>query len=548
MVWSIDPVQIPPPETDTPPVVSQEIDLIGSHQGQRRWRLLADQAQFRGQQQVFDQGAHGFFYGSTETSRDPNEPLISSQELSWQAGHALYDANQDILTLSQEVQVTSPDGDQLTTATMQVQPGEKLDLPESFILKNDQMQLQGQSGSYWVNESRLDAAQGRLTLTHPGDDTVVVSADQLHYDRTTQVAEGTGNLTIEQPGLTIQAPQGHYSRLEAQSVLQGGVRLQEQRELGTVLAQATSSPPEQEVSITADQLQYDRTTQIAQGQGNLLIEQGETRISAPQGTYKRRDSQSILVGGVTLQETERTLTAARLNGNHRDKIFLFEENVLYRQQGDPDADGGSTSELRRSETEVTANQLLYNSATETAFFTGNVEFVQRGRKAKANEAVVSPEQIVLTGAVVLEQIQGDWLAQRSEDPDVQEALRQPTVIYAERVEIDQATNDARFWQDVVVVQVNRAAEGDQATYKESTQVLELAAEATPVLLCDRGDPEPGAAVVSVANLPGRDALDATCRGANRIRSKLITLDMEKNTFAAVGQSSMQFRVDEDSSL
>jgi len=545
LLWTIEPIGVEPPPADLPSLRSQQIDLIGSHHGQRRWRLQAESAQFQGSRQVFDQGARGVFYGSpSSTATDSLDPLLSSQELTWVAGYADYDANQDRLTLREEVTLASPNGDQLRTAEMLVQPGEKLDLPTQFYLSNDQMELQGQSGSFWVGEDRLEAQQGRLTWRDgatQGD--VVITADQLHYNRSTQVAIGQGNLLIQQPGLRIQAPQGTYDRHKAISALAGGVRLQERREIGSLLAQAASNPSSEEVTITADQLQYDRTTQIAQGQGNLLIEQGSTRLFAPQGSYKRRESQSILVGGVRLEEPNRVLTAARMNGNHRDKIFLFEENVHYRQAGETTAEESPTAALRRSETEVTAEQLLYNAATETAYFTGQVEFVQRGRKAKAQTAEVGPERVILTGGVVLEQIQGDWLAERSQDPEVQAALRQPTVIYAERVEIDQASNDARFWQDVVIVQANRAAEGDKATYSDATQILSLESEGAPVLLCDRGEQ---AGIVGVTALPGRDALDATCRGGNRIRSRRITLDLDKNTFAAVGQSSMQFRVDDAS--
>ncbi|MEN9220533.1 MAG: LptA/OstA family protein [Thermostichales cyanobacterium BF4_bins_65] len=548
LVWQVDPLQVESPPPDLPPVASQHLDLIGSHQGQRRWRLQAQSAQFQGSRQIFDQGAQGVFYSYGEARADSPEPLLSSQELRWVAGYADYDAGQDLLTLREQVTVTSPDGDELVTAELRVQPGQQLQLPTAFRLSSQQLELAGEAGTFWVNDNRLEAQRGRLTWRDSQGD-VVITADRIEYNRSTQVALGEGNLVIQQPGLRIQAPQGSYDRPRATSAVVGGVRLQERREIGSLLAQATTTRPSrpsesEEVTITADQLQYDRNTQIATGQGNLVIEQGATRLLAPQGTYKRRDSQSILVGGVRLEEPNRVLTAERMNGNHRDKIFLFEDNIRYRQEGEANPPEGATAELRRAATEVTAQQLLYNSATETAYFTGQVEFVQRGRKAKAKEAIVGPDRVILTGSVVLEQIQGDWLAQQAQDPEVQAALRQPTVIYAERVEIDPTTNDAQFWQDVVIVQANRAAEGDKATYSEATQIMTLEAENVPVLLCDRGDSQ---GIPGVTSLPGRDALDATCRGANRIRSRLITLDMDKNTFAAVGQSSMQFRLD-DSSL
>jgi lipopolysaccharide assembly outer membrane protein LptD (OstA) len=320
------------------------------------------------------------------------------------------------------------------------------------------------------------------------------------------------------------------------------------------LAQAESENPEdQEVTIVADKLTYDRNTQVAQGEGNLEIQQGETVILAPTGSYKRKESQSILTGGVTLKEPKRILKSDRLTGNHKDKIFLFEDNVIYTQLAEDasaqaSADAPLTDEIRRAETEVKAVKLIYNSRTGVSEFTDQVEFVQKGRQAKSNQATITPEKVTLSGDVAIEQIQGDWLAKRFDDPEAQADVAKPTLIFADRVEIDQATSDARFFDNVVIVQPNRAAEGDSAIYTDSKQTFELLAQKAPVLLCDRADT---AEVVadSIEGLPGRDALDVTCRGATRISSQLITLDVANDTFSATGtessQSQMTFRVSDE---
>jgi lipopolysaccharide export system protein LptA len=402
-----------------------------------------------------------------------------------------------------------------------------------------------------------------VALTPTDPDSTTITADLIKYDRTTQIAEGTGNLVIQQGGLEIKAPQGTYRRKESQSILSGGVTLRDpsQDSDSTVLAdfqlaQANPSPTsaDQEVTIVADKLTYDRTTQVAQGEGNLEIKQGDTVIDAPQGSYRRKDSQSILVGGVTLREPQRVLKSDRLTGNHKDKIFLFEDNVVYTQLPDdspakPDPNGKPplTDELRRAQTEVKATKLVYNSRTGVSEFTDAVQFTQKGRQAKANKTTINPDKVILEGDVSISQIQGDWLAKRFEDSDTQKAVARPTLIFADRVEIDQKTSDARFFDNVVIVQANRAAEGDNATYSDGKQLFALASDSVPVMLCDRGD-KGETSPNTVEGLPGRDALDVTCRGANQIRSKLITLDMANDTFSADGQSSMQFRVSGDQAL
>ncbi|MFQ3613608.1 MAG: LptA/OstA family protein, partial [Cyanobacteriota bacterium] len=506
----------------------------------------------------------------------------------------------DELYLEEEVQVESDDGSLLLTNALKVTPEERIEVPAEFTLRGDEMLLHGRSGSFNFQFALLSAQQGKLIVLPPGrglnparggasvpeahsptatqiamadsastpqwlasaaadPGSTTITADQITYDRTNQVAQGEGNLLIQESGIEIRAPQGTYLRQQARSILSGGVVLRELASDGNrdplladlTLAQASPDPEsgqDQEVTIIADRLTYDRNTQIAQGEGNLEIQQGETIIESAQGTYRRRESQSILTGGVTLREPGRVLTSARLEGNHRDKIFFFEEDVLYRQMAasTPAPEGGSlTNELRQAETEVRAARLVYNSRTETSEFSDAVEFIQRGRKARAMQATITPERVELSGDVLIEQIEGDWLAQRLPNPETQADVDQPTVIYADRVEIDQASSDARFFGNVVIVQANRAIEGDRADYFDQEQIFKITAERDPVVLCDRGDMNP-ILRDSTEALPGRNALDQMCRGANRLSGKLVTLDMDRDEYTVEGdevqQGMFQFRI------
>jgi lipopolysaccharide export system protein LptA len=578
----IEEVKVEPLPPDQPLSVSRRVDILGRRGGQRRWRLIADQVELRAGQQVFEQGAHGYFYGDGADRQEevPDPFFASSERMIWQAKRARYDATADALYLDEGVEVRSEDGSLLLTRALRITPEERIEVPEAFTLKGQEMILEGRSGSFNFQFALLSAQQGKLTVlpldsessrpaaapmsdpTSAGADptSTIITADQLTYDRANQVAEGKGNLRIREGGLEIRAPQGTYLRRQAQSILSGGVVLQEVADVGSrdpLLAdlrlaqadpQATPAQQDQEVTIVADRLTYDRNTQIARGEGNLEIRQGETIIQSTQGTYRRRESQSLLTGGVTLREPGRVLTSARLEGNHRDKIFFFEENVLYRQMATstPAPGGGSlTEELRQAETEVRAARLVYNSRTGTSEFSEAVEFIQRGRKAKANQATITPEKVELRGEVVIEQIEGDWLARRLQNPQTQADVDQPTVIYADRVEIDQASGDARFFGNVVIVQANRAIEGDRAEYSDQGQIFRITADQAPVLLCDRGELNP-IPRESTAPLPGRDALDQMCRGANRLSGRLVTLNLERDEYTVEGdeqqQGMFQFRI------
>ncbi|MGY2710213.1 LptA/OstA family protein [Thermostichus sp. MS-CIW-28] len=563
----IEEVKVESPSPDQPLSVSRRVDILGRRGGHQRWRLIAEQVDLAAGQQVFEQGAHGYFYGeSADRQKGVPDPFFdSSEQMTWRAKRARYNATADELYLDEEVEVRSGDGSLLLTSALRVTPEERIEVPAEFTLKGREMVLQGRSGSFNFQFALLRAEQGKLIVLPPNGSaptSTTITADQITYDRTNQVAEGKGNLRIRERGIEIRAPQGTYLRQQAQSILSGGVVLQEvagdsSRDpllADLRLAQASPGPEatpdqqDQEVTIIADRLTYDRNTQIAQGEGNLEIRQGETIIQAAQGTYRRRESQSLLTGGVTLEEPGRVLTSARLEGNHRDKIFFFEENVLYRQMAastPTPSEGSLTEELRQAETEVRAARLVYNSRTGTSEFSDAVEFIQRGRRAKANQATITPEKVELRGEVVIEQIEGEWLARRLQNPETQADVDQPTVIYADRVEIDQASGDARFFGNVVIVQANRAIEGDRADYFDREQIFKISAEQAPVVLCDRGEVGrlPGE---STQALPGRNALDQMCRGANRLSGKLVTLNIKQDEYTVEGdgqqQGMFQFRI------
>lgn len=563
----IEEVKVESPPPDQPLSVSRRVDILGRRGGHQRWRLIAEQVDLAAGQQVFEQGAHGYFYGEgADRQKGVPDPFFdSSEQMTWRAKRARYNATADELYLDGEVEVRSGDGSLLLTSALRVTPEERIEVPAEFTLKGREMVLQGRSGSFNFQFALLRAEQGKLIVLPPNGSaptSTTITADQITYDRTNQVAEGKGNLRIRERGIEIRAPQGTYLRQQAQSILSGGVVLQEvagdsSRDpllADLRLAQASPGPEatpdqqDQEVTIIADRLTYDRNTQIAQGEGNLEIRQGETIIQAAQGTYRRRESQSLLTGGVTLEEPGRVLTSARLEGNHRDKIFFFEENVLYRQMAastPTPGEGSLTEELRQAETEVRAARLVYNSRTGTSEFSDAVEFIQRGRRAKANQATITPEKVELRGEVVIEQIEGEWLARRLQNPETQADVDQPTVIYADRVEIDQASGDARFFGNVVIVQANRAIEGDRADYFDREQIFKISAEQAPVVLCDRGEVGrlPGE---STQALPGRNALDQMCRGANRLSGKLVTLNIKQDEYTVEGdgqqQGMFQFRI------
>ncbi|MGF1577705.1 MAG: hypothetical protein ACFCU9_17555, partial [Cyanophyceae cyanobacterium] len=247
LFWRIEELVVEQPTTTPPPVISRTVDLVGRQQGRDRWRLISPEVLVEDGQQVFDKGAHGFFYGTPEQRTEgEQDPFFSNQdEMAWQAGLARYNVTNDQLILQNNVEVRDTDGSQLFTNTLRVTPEEAIEVEAPFTLTGSEVILSGESGSFNFQFALMSAVQGKL-LVLPEDkpapldmglefmataeadpDTTVITAAQLSYDRNAQLARGEGNLVIRERGVRIQAPEGTYNRRDAQSSLRGGVMIQE---------------------------------------------------------------------------------------------------------------------------------------------------------------------------------------------------------------------------------------------------------------------------------------------------------------------------------
>ncbi|MEO0853950.1 MAG: LPS export ABC transporter periplasmic protein LptC, partial [Cyanobacteria bacterium J06648_11] len=312
MLWEIEDVTPEATPIDEPPVVSRTVDLVGRQKGRDRWRLQSDSVEMQGSQQVFEDGARGWFYG--DGSKASEHPLFFARndQIQWQAERAEFEANSNQLTLEHNVVVSSPDGTKLDAETLLVTPEELIDVPGAFALLAPDLALTGKSGTFDFEFSALQANRGEL----------VVSAMPA-----AQVGE-------------------------------------------------EATPLEDRVTVKSDRLDYDRAAEIAQGQGNLAIEQADIVISSPSGTFDRKAAASNLNGPVQLVEPGRVLTSDRMIGNHRDKVFRFDGNVTYHQKAQADRDNLGADFGAEGDTLLSASTLVYDIPQGRAVFEGGARFVQ----------------------------------------------------------------------------------------------------------------------------------------------------------------------------
>jgi lipopolysaccharide export system protein LptA len=144
-----------------------------------------------------------------------------------------------------------------------------------------------------------------------------------------------------------------------------------------------------DVAVEADRIEYDANANLVRGDGNVVVRQGDIEISGARGTYREQSGQSILTGGVTLKSPEWRLEAQRLVGNHRDRKYLLEGNVVYHQS--------PTSEVRGPTAIYIAAST--NGGTATTKFVGPVAFRQPSWQATARAADVTASEALLRGDV-----------------------------------------------------------------------------------------------------------------------------------------------------
>ena len=135
-----------------------------------------------------------------------------------------------------------------------------------------------------------------------------------------------------------------------------------------------------EVAIEADTIDYNEESALVLAEGNFVVRQGGAELRGDRGSYNNLSGQSILIGNTTLVVGDREFETQRLEGNHRNEIFLLEGNV--KSPLDTDL-------------EVRSDAMVYRGATEQATFTGEVEVVSGQWRITARQAELSEGELVL---------------------------------------------------------------------------------------------------------------------------------------------------------
>jgi len=248
------------------------------------------------------------------------------------------------------------------------------------------------------------------------------------------------------------------------------------------------------LQIRADYMKYDRKAKLALANGNVEILQSHTRILTSELQFDQAKKVSYMNQPVHLVQQKKSepksqLWSQRMVNFHREKRLLADGKVRFLRSKDPKAkSNGSASKdkvqaaVKKVDTLITAEHLEYWTEKKDALFRDQVVVVNDKKKVYGDQAFLNQaaDTITLDGNVKLLQMDGQWLIDedivKNDPPDDtrDEALREQAVITADRMVINQRTNDAVATGKVVrVEQKGKVATSRKAVFSDANNIITM---------------------------------------------------------------------------
>jgi lipopolysaccharide export system protein LptA len=127
--------------------------------------------------------------------------------------------------------------------------------------------------------------------------------------------------------------------------------------------------------------------------GNIKVAQGKKLAVARSGIYSQREKELFLKGNV--------------------KTILEKADVILKEKTVRQLKNKEAKDILKEKTILTSDELIFSTKTGDAQAVGNVFVTQKGREAKANEAVYDDknELLTLSGDAFMKQ-EGEWVSAR----------------------------------------------------------------------------------------------------------------------------------------
>ncbi|MBO9542570.1 LPS export ABC transporter periplasmic protein LptC [bacterium] len=248
------------------------------------------------------------------------------------------------------------------------------------------------------------------------------------------------------------------------------------------------------VRILSQSLSYDRKASLALLEGAVKIFQDDMTIETEKLRHDSKVKVSYIEVPFKLVQTKPDEPTTTLNGKkmtffHNEKRVFVDGEVRLLRAGDPGAQPAGPAKkeklkaaLKREDTFIQSDKMMYWTQKKDADFTGNVLAFQKEKRAEGNHAFMdnTRKKIFMDGNVILTQIKGDWLVREGivdtskPDPERDKAIKEKTVATGDNLEIDQVTNDSILTGQLVKIdQKDRHATGKRAVFSDKDQTITL---------------------------------------------------------------------------
>jgi len=161
---------------------------------------------------------------------------------------------------------------------------------------------------------------------------------------------------------------------------------------------------ESEVSIEADNVTYDKSTDKMVFAGNVIIVQEDITLTAQGADFDVDKKIGQIKGDIKLVQDDITITGEILEAFLNDKKYIFQEKVILVQERKDQED---------KEDNITwnCNNLEIFTDTQDLTATGEVKILKKDYTITAGEAVYNDKEqkITLTGKVRIEEESGRWI-------------------------------------------------------------------------------------------------------------------------------------------
>jgi len=183
---------------------------------------------------------------------------------------------------------------------------------------------------------------------------------------------------------------------------------QEQTVTETEEKLAEEEEGDSEVEITADEVDYDKENDQMIFNGNVIILQEDTTLTARKASFNVDTKVGQIEEDVKLVQEDITITGINLEAFLNDKKYIFEDNVKLIQIRSAD------EEEDKEDEEVIWTCSMLEILTETKDMTakGNVEISKTDYIIRAEEAIYNDqeEKITLTNSVRIEELESErWI-------------------------------------------------------------------------------------------------------------------------------------------